>query len=528
MSSDSYERAPSQTLPGWNFHVVEFPGYVKDSTKVLKMLGGTEAMEKAFAEDLKVLELRYRPDDPFSHPINGEIIPTGNLLLSVTTRRRKRQPAAEPPEVRTRFLGTVTKTCRFRALADYQWLVDPDDPIAKLRKSIHNFDASGIDEFKLQLDKGPRKNLRNMPPPAFSRLEWPLEYGYRQNFAVVKVCLQKDNAPPEMKLINRYRRQKFAATQFSGTGGTVPARPSPAASSEGVSAAGKQAMRTLFNTRPVWTRLALINSLPAAYRGDLKVLLPLYAYSMTAGPWRDTWIRYGYDPRLDPEARFYQIIDVRFMKSVKNFDRAKRLIGVAESAQLVPKRPNLLGAQHPAVHDGAEAESAQRSAEEAPKTLDGHIFDGVHPKDSGLFQACDVTDPDLLKLIKSKRHIRHKCHDRDGWYARAHLERIRDFIKRKSALAQGKEVDDNFEWDEAAGDSDHGEDNDDAGGGEDGGLPPSGLSAEAEDKVKSKVDELMRSLQTAQRGQHEEEEASDVDDGDYDYFDVFGDDEEED
>ncbi|KAJ3147212.1 tau 95 subunit of transcription factor TFIIIC [Geranomyces variabilis] len=521
--NSSYEPAPSQTLPGWKFHVVEFPGYVKDSAKVLKMLGGTGAIEKAFSEDLKVLELRYRPDDPFSHPVNGEIIHTGNLLLSVTTKRRKRRPSSEPPQITTRFLGTVTKTCRYRAIADFQWLVDAEDPIAKLRKSIHNFDASGIDDFKLQTDKGPRKNLRNMPPPAFSRLEWPLQYDYRQNFAVVKVLLQKDNAPPEMKLINRYRRQKFAATQFNGTG-TIPARPPATATSEGVSDAGQQAMRTLFSMRPVWTRLALINSLPAAHRGDLKILLPLHAYSMTAGPWRDTWIRYGYDPRLDPEARFYQIIDVRFLKPLKHFERAKRLIGVADSAQLLPKRAHIQSMHNPLDPD-ADEDAAQKTGVESPKTFDGHIFDGITPRESGLFQACDVTDPDLLKLIKSKRHVRHKYHERDGWYARAHFDRIRDFTKRKTALSQGKEVDDNFDWDEAEGDSDHGDGADDAVG--DDGLPPSGLSAEVEDKVKSKVDELMRSLQTAQGvQQHEEEE--DMDDGDYDYFDVFGDDDEDD
>lgn len=32
---------------------------------------------------------------------------------------------------------------------------------------------------------------------------------------------------------------------------------------------------------------------------------------MIDGPWRGSWVKYGYDPRKDPEARKYQILDFR-------------------------------------------------------------------------------------------------------------------------------------------------------------------------------------------------------------------------
>ncbi|RTG90644.1 elongator complex protein 2 [Schistosoma bovis] len=40
-------------------------------------------------------------------------------------------------------------------------------------------------------------------------------------------------------------------------------------------------------------------------------ILPSVAYYMIRGPWSRAWIRYGYDPRKDPEARRYQVIDFR-------------------------------------------------------------------------------------------------------------------------------------------------------------------------------------------------------------------------
>lgn len=36
-----------------------------------------------------------------------------------------------------------------------------------------------------------------------------------------------------------------------------------------------------------------------------KVLLPLVCYVFQDGPWRDTLVRFSYDPRKDPSARLY-------------------------------------------------------------------------------------------------------------------------------------------------------------------------------------------------------------------------------
>ena len=39
--------------------------------------------------------------------------------------------------------------------------------------------------------------------------------------------------------------------------------------------------------------------------------LAVVAYRFSGGPWRNLWIRYGFDPRLDPSSRIYQGIDFR-------------------------------------------------------------------------------------------------------------------------------------------------------------------------------------------------------------------------
>ncbi|RHZ56369.1 hypothetical protein Glove_402g64 [Diversispora epigaea] len=220
-----YDKAPNKTIPSQQLFSVEYPGYVKNMDKVLQTLGGRKGLKKAVNEDL--MELRFRPGDPFCHPINGDVIPTSNLLLKVSWKRKKikkrvSQRLVEEEEVEEdnqsdeknikdldfQVIGIISKTCRFRGMADYQFVPNPNDTIPKYRKSLENFDVDSIMEFDSIMNDD--KVEDNLPPPSFSRIECPMDYGYRQNMAVVKVLVQKgDGQPPALKLINRSRRKKF-------------------------------------------------------------------------------------------------------------------------------------------------------------------------------------------------------------------------------------------------------------------------------------------------------------------------------
>ncbi|KAI9009828.1 RNA polymerase III transcription factor IIIC subunit-domain-containing protein [Gaertneriomyces semiglobifer] len=531
-------RAPSQSLPGWKFHVVEYPGYVENTDKALKTLGGTAAIERAFNEDLNALELRYRPDDPFSHPIQGEIITTANLLLKVTLRRKKRRrkpngtESPDPGQITHQVLGTISKTCRFRAIADFQWISDLNDPMVKLRRSMQVLDPSAIEEFTLATDRGPQKDLRNMPPPAFSRIEWPLEYAYRQNLGVVKVLVQKDGqSEPEVKLVNRYKKVRFIAhiqSFVKGNNWKPPTVPPAGIRLDSVDPEGLATIRRLFDERPIWTRLAVSNTLPSTSLAQLRGLLPVVAYVALGGPWRDCWIRYGYDPRLDREARFYQVLEVRFYKereTTARFARAKRLRGVSEAAHLLSRKTR-----------GPEANVTERPS---------HIFDGtvVRGDLGGLIQLCDLDEPTLRRMVNTKSHIRARYDVHDGWYTGEHMSALRDAFKRKVLFASGEDVDSNYEWTdgpevELPEVDDVFEDSADAEGDDDSVLRMSrDLTQNTE--LDSKVDQLMRSLQAAQNitdveveGMVDDEDAVEMtaagDLVDLDYYDVFGDDDDED
>ncbi|CAJ0640028.1 3656_t:CDS:2 [Entrophospora sp. SA101] len=157
----NYEKAKCIPLPTQQqFFSVEYPGYVKNIDRVLKTLGGQKGLKKAINEDM--MELWFRPDDPFSHPINGNVIPTSNLLLKVTRRKRR--------------------------IADYQYIPNPNDSIPKYRKALENLDAKAIMNFQSVINN--KQEEDNLPPPIFSRIECSMEYGYRQHITASKVLVQ--------------------------------------------------------------------------------------------------------------------------------------------------------------------------------------------------------------------------------------------------------------------------------------------------------------------------------------------------
>ncbi|CAB4417856.1 unnamed protein product [Rhizophagus irregularis] len=199
------------------------------------------------------------------------------------------------------------------------------------------------------------KEETNLPPPSFSRVECPMDYGYQQNTAVVKVLVKKgDGQPPSLKLINRSQPPSESLKNI-----------------EQMPQESINRMRKLFEERPIWTRLALENNLPLNDKRNIKRLLPLVAYLMSNGPW---------------QARFYQLLDIRNTRRPTKLGRAKRLLHIQEEATV-------------------EKDSTEKSGDSRPS----HIFDGTSTcRDIAEF--CDEHDGFYKhsELIKMRKVMRRK------------------------------------------------------------------------------------------------------------------------
>ncbi|KAJ3381438.1 tau 95 subunit of transcription factor TFIIIC [Entophlyctis sp. JEL0112] len=571
------DTAPVQPLRNWQFHAIELPGRIVSQTAeaAIESLGGLSALAKAscraspsqshspvllhfpsqaFSSELAPLELRLRPDDPFSHPVLGEVVSTANLLLKVTRKRRKKGsgPGGEHLEcdyrMESEILGIITKTGRFRALADFQYVVDSSDPMLNLKKSLDAFNSfvylrcssneillfpvEGISNFEFARDRGVQPDLRCIPPPVFSRMEWSLAYRYQKNAAKPDANAGQRT---EMSKPSTYKRKiRHPILQFSKNDtSSIPQGPTP----EILAATAARSpdpellahIEALFAKRPMYTLRALTNSckpLVHVKRGSaaeklVSVLVTRFAYMFLFGPWQDCWTRYGYDPREDVEARMYQIIGMRFVKTPVTFNRAKRLLKV-------PTRARLVG-----IID-------ERNYKDYDET--SHIFNGTLWKGVARLQICDITDPDVVRIVESGRGVRKSVDVyKDGWFENSVLETIRKIVRHKIMQQTGRETegsnipdlatDPDLEEPEAEYDdhADDGESVDDSDADDDDDEVPETLGvAESEGQtsrsVSSKIDELMQSLQSTTSFSGLSNTAGIIDENEDDEFDYFDDD----
>ncbi|ESK97432.1 rna polymerase iii transcription factor [Moniliophthora roreri MCA 2997] len=259
-----------------------------------------------------------------------------------------------------------------------------------------------------------KSNLRLFPPPLFSRQTISQAYNYKSNPASMESAIIDEQTGEEKKrLINRMRWKGYGPATITFTDPTVPDRPPKNVEDarNQVNPEIVQRIQALFKDRPIWTRMSLFNQVSPAVAREVhnsKIILPLVCYVFQDGPWRDTLVRFSFDPRKHPEARFYQRLYFR-------------------------------NANHPISRPSILTRRQERAAATGPLDLTdseerrmSHIFDGqTLTKETAAFQLCDITDPMLKEMIESGDDLRDTCDERDGWYSTHAFERIKLVLRLK-------------------------------------------------------------------------------------------------
>ncbi|THH20126.1 hypothetical protein EW146_g1148 [Bondarzewia mesenterica] len=453
--------APEHPLPTTSFYSIEYPGYVRPASvpQAVHTMGGQSSLNAAFRKNASkhdgLLELNMRPNNPFSHPIPGDVVPTSNILLKVVKRkRRKLNPETGETELIGEYtadaIGVISKTARFygeklpSGMADYQFQPDMNDPIAKLRMAMGNMDVDTIRQFRIPAEKedyvipkdpmamaidpqltdgatqgssNMKSNLRLFPPPLFSRQSIPQNYNFKSNpMSVVATTVDEETGEEKKRLINKMRWKGFGPASIMFSERDVPKNPPP--NCEEIRDQFDQkllkALEERFQERPIWTRAALLNQFTAAEAREIhnsKVLLPLSCYVFQDGPWRDTLVRFGYDPREEKRARFYQRLYFR------NLNHA-----------IV--RPSVITRRQETRHSITTQKRANTQRVQDDRR--SHIFDGVTiTKETAAFQLCDIEDPLLKEMIEDEEEVRETCNERDGWYTTHQFERIKAVLRLK-------------------------------------------------------------------------------------------------
>jgi general transcription factor 3C polypeptide 5 (transcription factor C subunit 1) len=311
-------------------------------------------------------------------------------------------------------VGMVRETHRFRTLPDFQ-LRNADLPVMRqIRDHVMVPDYEKLRKFEINLGPTPSVITAFPGPPAFTSMDMPYKYDYEQAAGVI---FEKDETGNLIsKNLSAPPRRLIWALAPDCPDEEIPQKapmeiPKRSPGGEMLPRAIDE-LQKLMDKRPLITKRVAINALPNISESIFKEATQFVGYSFRAGPWRDSLIRYGVDPRKDPKYRFYQTMMFQVdREAFKNAPEGKSAEGK-------------LTAEHKAMWA-----RTLRHKKDDPTT---HIFDGKNITANGkTWQVCDVTDP-VVHGIFHTEDIRPECDVYQwGWYWNGTMSKARTIMKDK-------------------------------------------------------------------------------------------------
>ncbi|CCH45239.1 Transcription factor tau subunit [Wickerhamomyces ciferrii] len=469
-NSTNKQLAKEHSLDIPHISCIEFPLKVKNVDKAFNMVGGKEKIIQSCLDNQIPLELRLTKN-LYEHPINAKTNANEHLLIKISIPKREYKEnnfniqktlqnlhSNGKKNVHITPIAIINKTFRFREMSDFQYQVKNSKFVKQVNESIHDLNFEKIKNLKFEQDTKPwdfdnkqQKLFDLPPPPRFSSIPLPFNYNYKKNaLTVVK----------EGKLVTRNKSIKLHSIIIKYSD------PTPQESSKELQSQLEtfQSQREnpfykdilltldiiikLFEEKPIWLRKHLESILPIHLKPLLKFALPQISYTFTKGPWRQSYIKFGIDPRILPNLRNYQTEVFRIPNFRTNIPKGF-MTDIPNSTPSVFK------------------------------------FDGQQLPMSLTFQLENLIDTDVVILL-SKAIINKECDFYDGWFDKLTMFKLRRLMRYKLKmvvdgltmnsdklhhilhnlqLQEGKDNEDDEEDDEDEGndqnDDDNDEDNDD-------------------------------------------------------------------
>lgn len=185
-------------------------------------------------------------------------------------------------------------------------------------------------------------------------------------------------------------------------------------------------LRLLFQKRPVWVRRALLLGVPPELRAHFKKAIACVAYSFQgSGAFFQACVKYGYDPRKDPNSRKYQVLEVRCGHPL------------LEAVRLVREKQEDLEKEDPVPHAIEEDDDMDLESQKAGTsriTLDlfrmpaEFILKDLPRKKNNFFQICDIQLEDIINVV-AKQEVTKTYDSKNGFFTEAGMATVMASVK---------------------------------------------------------------------------------------------------
>ncbi|CAH1391876.1 unnamed protein product [Nezara viridula] len=428
-----------------NFYsCIEYPGIVKNVDKALETLGGTSEISKVCSKTNRRLELRFRPNDVFCKPACGDRYKTNGIILKIKVVKRKSENGEEIGLIKNcEILGRVTTSFKFKSICDFQFLPMMKMPDGCLEDISESLLPKRVDGDHLRQWLGSPASYF-LPPAAFSRID-----SQSLNTYMFRRDTKDKNDQATGSLIGRTRKRRSGHAVFvSFNIPKVPTKPREKAIKflevKFLNGQQLEIIKKCFEERPIWSKLALM-CVTSFQHDQLKYLLPVVAYYFVTGPFRVMWVRFGYDPRKDPNSRIYQTLDyrIRAPAGLLSLVKAKR----SDANYLLPSKSTHTVAKSVVITKDVEA-IEQSGVVDGRIKKDSYIYQPncLPPARQMFYQYCDIKVAEIEAMLGRLPKVVNNavCDLKHGWLPSGFDNQCRDIINiyvtkqlNKAALAVG-------------------------------------------------------------------------------------------
>ncbi|QLL34622.1 hypothetical protein HG536_0G04840 [Torulaspora globosa] len=446
-------------------------GSQESVTKAIAMCGGLSKVKEIFSEhgenvdSQRGLELYLnegRDDDGCErffneHPIIGKKVPfrDESIILKIEMPKgtlakhgqniQKSLESLRSRDVRVTPVAIVNNTIKFREMSDFQLRLDNVPSAEEFKTSFDALDWSKLKSFVESVpdqDARPFENISSLvidrtskipggdfqlpPPPRLSMVSLPYQYNYKANPFATK----KSNGVSEVKGTYIKNYQQFVHDMNDNT--TVPEKPHAslqkdyeAATATGVYPGTKKEsgfyesleeclkiLKELFARRPIWVKRHIDGIVRKEIHHTLKIALALLSFRFTMGPWRNTYIRFGVDPRSSAQYARYQ---------TEYFKIERRLLRSPALRKHIPRPP-------PLIYES-----------DTPGDIDSRFkFNGKQIPWYLMLQVDLLVEEPNIAEVYSKVDFLPVANELTGWFPELDLAKIRRIVKYElGCMVQG-------------------------------------------------------------------------------------------
>ncbi|ODM99568.1 General transcription factor 3C polypeptide 5 [Orchesella cincta] len=234
----------------------------------------------------------------------------------------------EDPNLKVEALGIIHRSYEFNGVCDFQYLPavrNADGQLVSIKDRLFPILGAKDNPEKLvckELVTEVADCQTFILPPAMSRIDNPPKGLIDELINSDKADKAAKKPPPDDSIFSsRLKRIIYTISyNFQADGSVppeeveVPSQPLRLAVKDMERRQIKKELienvRVKFEERPIWSKVALAFVTKISPL-TLKFIIPSFAYFAANGPWRNTWIKFGVDPRKVPSNVVYQSVDFR-------------------------------------------------------------------------------------------------------------------------------------------------------------------------------------------------------------------------